>query len=147
MIIYKIGSQKERNNLPAYSRPRHRRPPNLNVHFVICRIRNGGAKGVLASRCFVLGGCQSRHKFLPFHRIEKWNGKYFQAGALWQVGVKLQLGHDGFGCPGAANVEGESITTFLGMQKVLNGGSRMSRTHRQHRIYGRRRRRTGRGRR
>ncbi len=55
MIIYKIGSQKERNNLPAYSRPRHRRPPNLNVHFVICRIRNGGAKGVLASRCFVLG--------------------------------------------------------------------------------------------
>ena len=42
--------------------------------------------------------CRLAHKYLPFHRIEGWNGKYFRTGALWEVGVKLHIGHNGDGC-------------------------------------------------
>ena len=56
---------------------------------------------LLCLRC-----CATKHKLLPFHRIEKWNGKFFQAGALWQVGVKLYLGHDGGGCSEPQSNEG-----------------------------------------
>ena len=42
------------------------------------------------------------HKRDPFHRVEKWNGRYFQKGALWQVGIKIYLGHDGRPCPRSA---------------------------------------------
>jgi hypothetical protein len=31
--------------------------------------------------------------------MEVWNGRYFAAGALWQVGVKIYLGHQGLPCP------------------------------------------------
>src|SRR5258707_4523795 len=46
--------------------------------------------------------CQNAHKRDVFHRVEKWNGRYFQKGALWQVGIKLYLGHDGRPCPRSA---------------------------------------------
>ncbi|KAH9477652.1 hypothetical protein JR316_0009878 [Psilocybe cubensis] len=39
------------------------------------------------------------HQFTPFHRVEKWTGLYFRPGALWEVGVKLYLGHNGKWCP------------------------------------------------
>ncbi len=89
-------------------------PKTAELKCSLCDMQNSKwrCKGCFGQPLLCTRCCQSRHKLLPFHRIEKWNGKYFQAGALWQVGVKLQLGHDGFGCPGAANVEGESITTF-----------------------------------
>ncbi|KAF8802333.1 hypothetical protein BYT27DRAFT_7112690 [Phlegmacium glaucopus] len=29
----------------------------------------------------------------PFHRIEKWTGKHFQAAGLWEVGVYIRLRH------------------------------------------------------
>jgi hypothetical protein len=38
-----------------------------------------------------------------FHRVEKWNGRYFQRGALWQVGVKIYVGHQGKPCPRSAD--------------------------------------------
>jgi uncharacterized protein (DUF2126 family) len=31
--------------------------------------------------------------------VEKWNGRFFQKGGLWQVGIKIYLGHDGKPCP------------------------------------------------
>jgi len=34
-----------------------------------------------------------------FHRVEKWNGRHYQQGALWQVGVKIHTGHNGSPCP------------------------------------------------
>jgi len=39
------------------------------------------------------------HQRDPFHRVEKWNGRYYQKAALWQVGVKLYIGHHGQRCP------------------------------------------------
>jgi hypothetical protein len=49
--------------------------------------------------------CRNEHQFLPFHRIERWNGRYFQVGALWQVGLRLSLGHEGMTCPSVARME------------------------------------------
>jgi hypothetical protein len=34
-----------------------------------------------------------------FHRVQKWNGRHYQQGALWQVGVKIHTGHNGSPCP------------------------------------------------
>lgn len=42
---------------------------------------------------------QEDHLKLPFHRVERWNGRFFSVGALWQVGVKLYTGHQGRPCP------------------------------------------------
>jgi hypothetical protein len=42
--------------------------------------------------------CRESHKQYLFHRIEKWNGRFYQKGALWQVGVKIFLGHNGEPC-------------------------------------------------
>ena len=43
--------------------------------------------------------CRSAHKLELFHRIQKWNGRHYQTGALWQVGVKIYTGHNGSPCP------------------------------------------------
>src|SRR5258705_4494094 len=43
--------------------------------------------------------CRNAHKHDLFHYVEKWNGRFYLQGALWQVGVKIHLGHDGKPCP------------------------------------------------
>jgi hypothetical protein len=43
--------------------------------------------------------CRNIHKFDYLHRVEKWNGRFYQRGALWQVGVKIYTGHNGTPCP------------------------------------------------
>ena len=40
-----------------------------------------------------------QHRQMPFHRVNRWNGKFFAVGALWQVGLRIYLGHDGMPCP------------------------------------------------
>jgi len=57
-----------------------------------CRDCFGGA--LFCRRC-----CRNQHLSLPLHRLEKWNGSYFEHSALWEVGVRLHLGHQGFPCP------------------------------------------------
>ncbi|KAH9173120.1 hypothetical protein EDB89DRAFT_2114027 [Lactarius sanguifluus] len=42
--------------------------------------------------------CQKSHWQLPFHRVQKWTGKYFIPSWLWEVGVSLHLGHSGDLC-------------------------------------------------
>lgn len=46
--------------------------------------------------------CRNQHKQEIYHKVEKWNGRCFQRGALWQVGVKIYLGHGGKPCPRSA---------------------------------------------
>ena len=60
-----------------------------------CKTCSGGR--LLCSEC-----CRNAHMFLPFHRVELWNGRYFEVGALWQIGLKLHLGHEGLVCPARA---------------------------------------------
>jgi hypothetical protein len=49
---------------------------------------------VLCKEC-----CRKSHQRLPFHRVQKWAGKYFMPSWLWEVGVCLQFGHSGDPCP------------------------------------------------
>jgi len=34
-----------------------------------------------------------------FHRVEKWNGRHYKQGTLWQVGVKIHTRHNRTPCP------------------------------------------------
>ena len=45
------------------------------------------------------GCCRRSHHYLPFHRVERWNGSFFEHSTLWEVGVRLYLGHEGRPCP------------------------------------------------
>jgi hypothetical protein len=44
--------------------------------------------------------CKTSHRFHPHHRIEKWNGHFFEPSWLWRVGTIICLGHGGSVCPG-----------------------------------------------
>jgi len=43
--------------------------------------------------------CLESHKYLPFHRIQVWKGKFFQVTSLYAQGHVLHLGHGGKPCP------------------------------------------------
>lgn len=45
------------------------------------------------------GCCRRSHRQLIFHRVQKWTGKFFQDAGLWEVGVRLSVGHGGGPCP------------------------------------------------
>ncbi|KAH9172099.1 hypothetical protein EDB89DRAFT_1851509 [Lactarius sanguifluus] len=49
---------------------------------------------VLCKEC-----CQKSHQQLPFHRVQRWTGKYFVSPWMWEVGISLHLGHSGDLCP------------------------------------------------
>jgi len=71
------------------------------------RCKNCFGGRMLCSVC-----CRNEHLARPFHRIEAWNGRHFAVGALWQVGLKLYLGHQGMPCPEAAYVPREAGETI-----------------------------------
>src|SRR6266566_1019169 len=52
---------------------------------------------VLCKEC-----CQNSHQLLPFHRVQKWVGKYFMPLWLREVGVCLQFEHSEDPCPNDA---------------------------------------------
>ena len=43
--------------------------------------------------------CRQRHERNPFHKVEMWTGSHFSAAFLWEVGLRLYLGHRGLPCP------------------------------------------------
>ncbi|KAH9016576.1 hypothetical protein EDB84DRAFT_1276856 [Lactarius hengduanensis] len=49
---------------------------------------------VLCKEC-----CRKSHQRLPFHRVQRWTGKYFISSWMWEVGISLRLGHSGDLCP------------------------------------------------
>ena len=74
------------------------RCPVCQVGKAAWRCKDCGDKRVLCVLCF-----RDRHLTNLFHRVEKWNGRYFQRGALWQVGVRIYVGHQGKPCPKSAD--------------------------------------------
>jgi CxC2 like cysteine cluster associated with KDZ transposases len=48
---------------------------------------------------FCRGCCRKSHDKLIYHRLQKWTGLYFQDAGLWEVGVRLCVGHMGENCP------------------------------------------------
>lgn len=59
----------------------------------VWRCRDCLHKAACCSLCF-----RQRHDAVPFHNVEKWNGRFWTKGCLWQVGVKIHTGHGGSGC-------------------------------------------------
>ncbi|KII83049.1 hypothetical protein PLICRDRAFT_119895 [Plicaturopsis crispa FD-325 SS-3] len=58
-----------------------------------CRDCYGGS--LVCLECTV-----TRHRRLPLHIVEKWNGSHFHTVPLRQLGLRIQLGHPvGEGCP------------------------------------------------
>jgi len=49
---------------------------------------------VLCKEC-----CRRSHQKLPFHRVQRWTGKYFISSWMREVGISLCLGHSGDLCP------------------------------------------------
>lgn len=47
---------------------------------------------------FCRGCCRTTHTAHPYHRLECWNGRFFQTVGMWQVGVRLHVGHEGARC-------------------------------------------------
>ncbi|KIO11356.1 hypothetical protein M404DRAFT_45915, partial [Pisolithus tinctorius Marx 270] len=43
--------------------------------------------------------CQAEHKCRPFHRVEQWNGTFFEESSLQLAGLVLHVGHGGKHCP------------------------------------------------
>jgi hypothetical protein len=51
-------------------------------------------------KCFM-----ERHKLLAFHRIERWNGKFFDRTSLYKQGYIIHLGHRGQICRGNIDID------------------------------------------
>lgn len=67
---------------------------NCSIGQAIWRCRDCVRGNILCVLCL-----QSEHRKILFHRVERWNGRYFSIGALWQAGLKLYTGHMGRPCP------------------------------------------------
>ena len=63
--------------------------------------------------------CLEDHSHHPFHRIEKWAGRYFAPTTLKDLGYILHLGHKGLRCPSLGEQEnpqrGDSMPTLTVM--------------------------------
>ncbi|PPR05446.1 hypothetical protein CVT24_007945, partial [Panaeolus cyanescens] len=63
----------------------------------------GKAEYRCSSECFLQDltckdCCVRRHKRLPLHRIQKWNGTTFESVSLKSLGLRVQLGHASMKC-------------------------------------------------
>ncbi|KAH8103218.1 hypothetical protein DFH11DRAFT_1692670 [Phellopilus nigrolimitatus] len=63
-----------------------------------CSVEDGSIKckdcycrGLLCPTCVV-----KSHRYMPFHRLEVWNGDFFEKTSLRALGLRVQLGHDAF---------------------------------------------------
>ncbi|KAG2049430.1 hypothetical protein BDR06DRAFT_984372 [Suillus hirtellus] len=53
----------------------------------------------LSEPLFCLKCCRDEHQRLPFHKIGKWNGGFFEEMSLTKMGMEIYLGHQGKPCP------------------------------------------------
>lgn len=97
-------------------------PKEAEMHCTSChtdnakwRCRECFGRHLLCAKC-----CMTQHRYLPFHRVDKWNGRFFQRAALWQVGVKLFLGHQGLPCNMMAeDVERGNVSISVVQQGII----------------------------
>ncbi|EJD33797.1 hypothetical protein AURDEDRAFT_28973, partial [Auricularia subglabra TFB-10046 SS5] len=57
------------------------------------------------------GTClKGRHAQAPFHKVQKWNGLFFDRATLRECGLELHLGHDGRKCPESSTMRTIEMT-------------------------------------
>lgn len=69
--------------------------------------------------------CFAAHRNAPFHHIEKWTGKFFDATSLNKEGFVLHLGHHGDVCP-ERTIGGDGQEAQLGSSDEEEGGKQSS---------------------
>ncbi|KAI5997776.1 hypothetical protein F5J12DRAFT_785008 [Pisolithus orientalis] len=52
----------------------------------------------------------AEHRHQPFHRVEQWNGTFFEESSLQLAGLVLHVGHGGQHCP-ASGCSNDEVTT------------------------------------
>jgi hypothetical protein len=73
-------------------------------------------------QAFTCGNCCLKsHRSLPFHKIEKWNGKCFVSAELRSLGLVLHLGHQGNPCPVSAS-EGDFEQSRSALRVIHQSG-------------------------
>lgn len=75
--------------------------PTANIGCMTCNSSAGlyRCKACFGNPILCADDLRERHGKLPFHRIEKWTGQFFEDAWLSDVGVVLHLGHGGEPCP------------------------------------------------
>lgn len=76
------------------------------------RCRDCYGKPVFCSEC-----CKREHRRNPYHRVQYWNGKYYEASWLLHTGLVMGLGHGGDICPVAMSRVTELDHTAAGIEE------------------------------
>jgi hypothetical protein len=63
--------------------------------------------------------CIKRHHHLPFHRIKRWTGKFFEKDDLGSMGLTISLGHGGTLCPQYHSTS--QVRTGIEEQEIWDG--------------------------
>jgi len=67
--------------------------------------------------------CLELHRRMPFHRIQAWNGEYWEAGDLDKLGLVIAMGHGGELCPCGGNKTQDKTNIFPRNRQSLYEGS------------------------
>ena len=63
-----------------------------------------------------------RHCSMPYHRVERWTGKFFEPAWLCQANVVIHLGHMGSPCPSNVDAVGDYSAQILTSDTVFGNG-------------------------
>lgn len=64
------------------------------AHSVVYRCHGCLGEPIFCAKC-----CRNEHRRLPFHKIRKWNGDFFEDVSLAKIDLEIHLGHGGCPCP------------------------------------------------
>jgi hypothetical protein len=67
----------------------------------------------LCSPVFCTHCALQTHSHLPFHKLDKWNGKFFEKTSLHALGYVIRLGHGGISCPNTHSTPGFHTTLVI----------------------------------
>ncbi|KAL4065411.1 hypothetical protein J3A83DRAFT_4100050, partial [Scleroderma citrinum] len=71
----------------------------------IYRCRECSYQPVFCTSC-----CWAEHKLRPFHRVQQWNGTFFEESSMRLAGIVIYLGHAGEPCPTGGDFTQEVTT-------------------------------------
>jgi hypothetical protein len=77
------------------------RKASIQVCFTCKKEANWRCLDCFAGPTYCTECCRTSHSRDPFHRIERWTGKFYERSWLWKVGSVIHLGHKGDRCPQA----------------------------------------------
>ncbi|EPS98310.1 hypothetical protein FOMPIDRAFT_59073, partial [Fomitopsis schrenkii] len=76
---------------------------NCGTQYSLWRCLDCADRAMLCTAC-----CRERHRHHYLHRVEKWSW-YYEASSLYEVGVKLRLGHNRLACQSSQLLSDEKL--------------------------------------